>query len=107
MILHRTAAHNVQRCMFLQSYNEDIEDYQMVEEPNIQISSDDEHTAAHGSWRGGTAKQGAKRKQGADVGGSRCGRLLVGSAHVDKLQSLTVILLQSPVLHGKCVQQRN
>ena len=87
MILHETAAYNIQRCMFLQSYNEDIEDYQMVEEPNIQISSDDEDTAAHGSWRGGTAKQGAKRKQGADVGGSRCGRLLVGSAHIYKLQA--------------------
>lgn len=37
----------------------------MAEDPSIQISSDDEGTTAHVSWRGGAAKRGAKRKQGA------------------------------------------
>lgn len=49
----------------LQSYNEDVEDYQTLEEPSIQISSDDDGATAHGSWRGGSAKRGAKRKHGA------------------------------------------
>jgi hypothetical protein len=39
----------------LQSYNEDVEDYQTLEEPSIQISSDDDGATAHGSWRGGSA----------------------------------------------------
>ena len=49
----------------LQSYNEDVEDYQTLEEPSIQISSDDDGTTVHGSWRGGSVKRGAKRKHEA------------------------------------------
>ena len=58
----------------LQSYNEDVEDYQLLEDRSVQISSDDEGAIADGSWRGGAAKRGAKRKHGATPAGSRCSR---------------------------------
>ena len=56
----------------MQSYNEDIEGYQIPEDPSIQISSDDEGTAAHGSWQDGAAKRGAKRKHAWSAGVGRC-----------------------------------
>ena len=56
----------------MQSYNEDIEGYQIPEDPSIQISSDDEGTAAHGSWQDGAAKRGAKRKHAWSAGIGRC-----------------------------------
>ena len=55
-----------------QSYNEDIEGYQILEDPSIQISSDEEGTAAHGSWQDGAAKRGAKRKHAWSAGIGRC-----------------------------------
>ena len=56
----------------MQSYNEDIEGYQIPEDPSIQISSDDEGTAAHGSWQDGAAKRGAKRKHAWSADIARC-----------------------------------
>jgi hypothetical protein len=50
----------------LQSYNEDVEDCQLLQQPSIQISSDDDGTTVNGSWRGGSFKRGAKRKNGTD-----------------------------------------
>ena len=74
MILSPTRSHTT---MFhlsthTQSYNEDIEGYQIPEDPSVQISSDDEGTAAHSSWQDGAAKPGGKRKHAWGAGVGRC-----------------------------------